>query len=296
MNLRDLEYFKYLAESLSFTKTAEYFFVSQPSISIALKRLEDTFETKLIMRERSAKNIYLTPAGKLLYQRANDILALYLQTKEDLSTIVTENTQLGITREIYHTILPNLLAHSNEPNQNLELIQEKNVEDLIDSLRHHKYSSAILPHETPHVRQKWLTATPLYQVPLKIWISDRNPLSKKDIVSIDDIKDLSFISYPKGSLHEQLFYQWALYNKLPLDKIFYSDNHNIISTLIANDSRIALMADFDYLLRPDIVSIELLHAPTYYISLVVNNEVNLSSAQIKLNQQLISSNSTEETD
>lgn len=289
MNLRDLEYFKYLAESLSFTKTAEHFFVSQPSISIALKRLEETFETKLIMRERSARNIYLTSAGKLLYQRSNELLSLFTQTKEDLKAIMTENTQLGLTSETQHTILLPLLEQSNEYHHNLEFIHEQNIDNLLNALRHHQYSSALFPHIEPKIKKKWLDATLLQELPLKIWVSTRHPLAEKKFVTVEDIKPYSFISYPKGSIHEVLFHEWSIKNKLPLDKVFYSEDPNIISTLISNDSRIALMANPKYLLRPDIISISLIDAPHYYISLVANNEMDISPAQITLNNLIIQS-------
>ncbi|MDN6569123.1 MAG: LysR family transcriptional regulator, partial [Tetragenococcus halophilus] len=64
MKIQDLVYFKYLVESSSFTKTAEAFYVSQPSISLSLKRLENEFNTKLITRDRSKRSFHLEAAGE----------------------------------------------------------------------------------------------------------------------------------------------------------------------------------------------------------------------------------------
>src|SRR5699024_12883684 len=66
-----LIYFHYLAESLSFTDTATHFFVSQPSISTAVKRLETEFNTSLIDRRKTLKKMELTPAGKILYKNTD---------------------------------------------------------------------------------------------------------------------------------------------------------------------------------------------------------------------------------
>ena len=52
MNIKDLTYFNHLAKTLSFTETASYFYISQPSISMAIKRLEEELDT-LITRTMS---------------------------------------------------------------------------------------------------------------------------------------------------------------------------------------------------------------------------------------------------
>ena len=60
MNIRDLEYFNALAEMLSFTQVAHKFAVSQPTVSYAIKRLEENYGCDLIAREASHRSISLT--------------------------------------------------------------------------------------------------------------------------------------------------------------------------------------------------------------------------------------------
>lgn len=52
MNIKDLEYYQKLVETRSYTKTAEFFNLSQPSISAAIKRLSKEFNTQLITQKR----------------------------------------------------------------------------------------------------------------------------------------------------------------------------------------------------------------------------------------------------
>lgn len=289
MNLRDLEYFKYLAESLSFTKTAEHFFVSQPSISIALKRLEEEFETTLIQRERSAKNIHLTPTGRILYQRTIDMLGLYGQTKQEIKAVNVENIQLGLVPSIGNHFLPKLLASANEHLHSLKLIEEATNDDLFESLRTKKYSTAILAHLEPEIKNNWLDSYQLAQAPLKLCVSKNHPLSKYPELSLLELADESFVTLSKGSIHEQLFNKWASDVKLSLDNVFYCNDINTLMSLVISGARVALLMDPISINQEDIVTISVKNAPICYTSLVVNNEISLNDAQLAFNQSLIHS-------
>lgn len=289
MNLRDLEYFKYLAESLSFTKTAEHFYVSQPSISIALKRLEDEFETILIQRERSAKNIHLTPSGRLLYQRTIDMLGLYGQTKQEIKAVNIDSIQLGFVPLIGNHFLPQLLAHANDYLHNLKLVEEANTTDTLESLRAKKYSTALLAHVEPVLPQQWLTGHLITESPVKLWVSKDHPLAKYRELSIMELKNEAFISFESGSIHEVLFHMWATEHQVGLDNVFYCNDTHTIASLIASGKRVALLMDAISFNRDDIVAIPVKNAPVSYISFVVNNTMELTTAQTQFNQQLIDS-------
>lgn len=72
MELRQLEYFIAVTNLKSFTKAADKLHVAQPSITIAIKKLEDSLG--VILLERKQKNINLTKEGEVFYKRANEII------------------------------------------------------------------------------------------------------------------------------------------------------------------------------------------------------------------------------
>lgn len=72
MNLKDLAYFVALVEEGSFTKAAARMGVSQPTLSTQVKRLEQDLGASLV--ERSTQKLILTPAGKEVAKRAEDIV------------------------------------------------------------------------------------------------------------------------------------------------------------------------------------------------------------------------------
>ena len=67
MNLKDLQYFYDLCQLQSYTKVAKQHKVSQPTISYAVKRLEDSFNCKLIHRDPSHRTFKLTEQGKFFW-------------------------------------------------------------------------------------------------------------------------------------------------------------------------------------------------------------------------------------
>lgn len=82
MEIRQLEYFRTIAENGSLASAAEVIGIAQPSLSIQLKNLEGRIGTQLFVR--SPRGVTLTDAGAVLLERANEILALVERTKHEV--------------------------------------------------------------------------------------------------------------------------------------------------------------------------------------------------------------------
>jgi DNA-binding transcriptional LysR family regulator len=82
MNLDQLKYFLAVAETSSFTKASERLFISQPSLSVGIQKLEADIGAKLF--ERGKKRVLLTSAGKHFLDKAKTILKEYESVKHEL--------------------------------------------------------------------------------------------------------------------------------------------------------------------------------------------------------------------
>lgn len=84
MKIKDLEYFVALIKLKNFTAVADQFGVSQPTITYAVKRLEEEFDTKLIRRDQSHQSIIITDSGEQLNRHAVNILNEIQLTTNDM--------------------------------------------------------------------------------------------------------------------------------------------------------------------------------------------------------------------
>jgi DNA-binding transcriptional LysR family regulator len=97
VELRALRYFVEVVRQQSFTVAAEQMFVTQPTISKMVKSLEDEIGSPLLLRE--GRHMALTDAGRIVYQRGQDVLAAHAQLQaelDDLGTLGRGELSIGI--------------------------------------------------------------------------------------------------------------------------------------------------------------------------------------------------------
>lgn len=293
MNLRDLEYFKYLAESLSFTKTAEHFFVSQPSISIALKRLEDEFGSILIKRNRSTKYIQVTPSGQLLYQRTIEMLNLFNNTKTEIANLNSQNVYFGFLPTIGGAYFTRILPHLTEFISDLKLVEEESSVEMLQLVKQRKVPAAIVGTDDAASNEKWLTQYQMDTKELCVCVSPNHPLAKYSEITAEQLDGESFLSLSKGYLHYKLFNQWAKEHDVNISDVLYTDEIPTAHSIIASGIRVGILIDNLVQERKDIVAIPLKDSPSFYINLVLNNDNDLIPAQKSFNEKLVEAISKE---
>lgn len=153
MTLTDLRYIVALARERHFGRAAERCFVSQPTLSVAVKKLED--ELGVALFERSAGEVHVTPLGEQIVAQAERALAEVARIKE----IVTQNKdplsgvlRLGVIYTVGPYLLPKLVPLLRERAPNMPLaLQENYTNRLLGSLRLGELDAIIiaLPHEEP---------------------------------------------------------------------------------------------------------------------------------------------------
>jgi len=107
-----LKVFYTAARRLSFSRASEELFISQPAVSKHISALEKAYKVKLFVRKGS--KISLTPEGKLLYDYAEEIFALYRKLQFEMDQRINKNNgklSLGASTTIAQYVLPSVLAH-----------------------------------------------------------------------------------------------------------------------------------------------------------------------------------------
>jgi LysR family hydrogen peroxide-inducible transcriptional activator len=176
MNLRDLRYLVALADHLHFGRAADACFVSQPTLSTQIRKLEDELEIELF--ERSPRHIMLTDVGARVVERARVVLRETDQIREIARR--TQDPESGSLRlGLFPTLGPYLLPHivqrirARFPRMELLLVEEK-TEDVLRGLREGSLDAGILALP---VHDDQLHVEPLFEEPFVLAVPSSHPLA-----------------------------------------------------------------------------------------------------------------------
>lgn len=197
MNLRDLRYLVALAEHKHFGHAAEASFVSQPTLSTQIKKLEDELEVSLV--ERTPRKVLLTEVGKEIAQRARDVLTEVDQIRAIARR--TRDPESGTLRlGIFPTLGPYLLPHvipsirSRFPRLELLLVEEK-TEVVLRQLREGRLDAAILALP---IHDDQLHAEFLFEEQFVLAVPESHGLARRTVLKIDDLSDESLLLLEEG--------------------------------------------------------------------------------------------------
>lgn len=287
MKLQDLTYFKYLAESLSFTETASHFFVSQPSISMAVKRLETELEATLVDRRKTLKQIQLTPAGEILYDRASQVIDILDTTKQDIEDIEQENVYYGFLPTIGGYFLPKIMSKLSRFTQSMIFVEEESSDIMLDLVLSEKVPVAIVGHELPYIRDNKIRQMQLLNLEMALWVAPDHPLAGKGPITADEAREEIFISLSEGYTHQRIFEDWARQNKIPEPNIVYAKEIQTAHSIAASTQMVAFMSEIIVGDNSGLVRVPLIGAPKFYVSLILNTEIENTFIQQEFNEALL---------
>jgi LysR family transcriptional regulator, hydrogen peroxide-inducible genes activator len=197
MNLRDLRYFVALAEHKHFGRAAQASFVSQPTLSTQIKKLEDELGVALV--ERTPRKVLLTEVGKEIAVRAREVLTEVDQIKAIARrTIDPESGTLRLG--MFPTLGPYLLPHvvpeirSRFPRLEMLLVEEK-TETLLRQLREGRLDCALLalPIHDDQLHEEFL-----FEEPFLLAVPEHHALAKNKTLKLDDLSDQNLLLLEEG--------------------------------------------------------------------------------------------------
>ena len=194
MNLNQLEYLKELIYCGNFTQAAQNLGISQPALSIQIRKLEE--ETELLLIDRRTKPIQLTKDGESYFELVSDILHRIEELKELpflLANQVKGKLRMGIIPTLAPYFISLFLDELYLKYPELELIVEELItEEIIRKLRTGHLDAGII--STPLEVSGPFHIRPLFYEKFFLYVSDRHSLFQKVQVSMEDL-DLNEIWY-----------------------------------------------------------------------------------------------------
>jgi LysR family hydrogen peroxide-inducible transcriptional activator len=197
MNLKDLKYLVALADTGHFGKAAERTFVSQPTLSAQLKKLEEYLGVKLV--ERQPKNVQLTDIGREVVTRARRML----DEGDEIVALARHNTdplagrlKLALIPTIGPYLLPRVMLKLRKALPDLSLmLYEHQTGALLKRLRDGEIDAGIMALPAP---QDGLESRVLYQEEFTVALPAQHPLAAKTTIRVQDLKGHTLLLLEDG--------------------------------------------------------------------------------------------------
>ncbi|KQY85836.1 MULTISPECIES: hydrogen peroxide-inducible genes activator [Roseateles] len=187
MTLTELRYIVAVARERHFGRAAEACFVSQPTLSVAIKKLEEELDLKIF--ERGGSEVSVTPLGEEIVRQAQSVLdqagaikEIAKRGKDPLAGAL----RLGIIYTIGPYLLPELVKHTIELYPQMPLmLQENFTVKLLEMLRTGELDCAIMAEPFPDAG---LATAQLYDEPFVVALPASHPLADRATISAEELK------------------------------------------------------------------------------------------------------------
>ncbi|MCH7506082.1 MAG: LysR family transcriptional regulator [Proteobacteria bacterium] len=197
MNLRALQYFVKLSDLRHFSKAAEACFVSQPTLSTQVRKLEDELGVQLV--ERSPRKIMLTPVGEEIAERARLVLSDIDQIRavaRRAGDPADGNLRLGLFPTLAPYLLPHVIPNIRKqyPNLRLQLAEEK-TDDILKMLHQGELDAALLALP---INDNGLDLEILFDEPFVLAVPGDHPLATKSRIILKDLNGSELLLLEEG--------------------------------------------------------------------------------------------------
>ena len=187
MTLTELKYIVAVARERHFGRAAEGCFVSQPTLSVAVKKLEDELDVKIF--ERGSNEVSVTPLGEEIVRQAQQVIEQAASIKEIAKRgkdPVSGPLRLGVIYTIGPYLLPDLVRQAIERVPQMPLmLQENFTSKLLEMLRTGELDCAIMAEPFP---DSGLAVAQLYDEPFVAAFPTKHALAKRKQVSAEELK------------------------------------------------------------------------------------------------------------
>ncbi len=231
MTYNQLKYFNAVCQFNNISRAAKKMYVSQPSVSLAIKELEDELGEVLFLRNNN--KLYLTEAGQMLWEMSEDMLA-QMELITDCITkrhMDEEQLTIGMTAEISSWTIPYVERIVQElrgkyPRLEIKLMQVLPIE-LDKAVGNHLVDVAFCNADGPlpaRMSSKIITHAELYVI-----MGVQHPLAKREKICLSDLRDTEVI----GDYIDQEHWQKWLHNFfetedfIPKTSFFFTQNEAV---------------------------------------------------------------------
>lgn len=242
MRIQQLHYIVKIVETGSMNEAAKQLFITQPSLSNAVRDLEREMGIKIFIR--NTKGITLTKDGVEFLSYARQILEQTALLEERYKSKDTNRELFSVSSQHYAFVVNafvSLLKGADMSRYEL-FLRETRTYEIIDDVKNFRSEIGVLFLNsynrdvlTKMFDDNRLTYTSLFQAHPHIFVSQDNPLANRDIVTMKDLEDFPYLSYDQG-IHNSFYFSEEIFSQIPHKKsIVVSDRATLFNLLIGLD-------------------------------------------------------------
>ncbi len=241
--IEEMKTFIEVVKCKNFTKAAKKVNLSQPSVSVHIKRLEEYLDARLIDRSSKSKNVDITQSGYIVYEQSKKIMSLLKETKQKIEELESTNggkLVIGASMTIGDYLLPKILSDFKRENPNIEIeVIINNTMVICDKLNKMEIDIGLVEGIDTHFNFK---RRDFYNDQLMIAVSKDSELLNSEF-SIDKLQNQTWVSREEGSgTQEFLKIFFMQYNINPKNILVLGSNYSV-KEVVKNNIGITLISE-----------------------------------------------------
>ena len=232
MTIIQLQYLIEVANCGSFSAASEHCFVTQPSLSMQIKSLED--ELGVVLLDRSKKPVIPTEAGALVIAQAQETIKAYNTIRESVAELKGETAgklRLGVIPTIAPYLLHKFIPDFVKRYPKIELeIREMVTADIIEALKRDKIDAALVASGTCG---EGILERDLFSDTFYAYVSPSNPLFERSNIRFEDIDMNDLIMLSRGNcMRDQIIELCEARRNLPSSYYFESGSLDTLMRIV----------------------------------------------------------------
>lgn len=273
MTLQQLKYVIEIVNCGSMSEAAKRLYISQPSLSNAVKELEN--ETGIILFARTNKGVILSPEGNEFLGYARQVVEQAELMEERYLHAKPAHASFSVSTQHYSfavNAFVSLIKKNGYDEYDFNL-RETRTYEIIEDVKTHRSEIGILylnsfNSKVMHklFKENNLSFYPLFTAEPHIFISKQNPLSQKEFVTLDDLKEYPYLSFEQGTYNSFYFSEEILSTVYRKKNIVVCDRATLFNLLIGLNG---------YTISSGIISAELNGSDIISIPLQVDEDISI---------------------
>lgn len=230
MELTQMKYFVKLAEELNFTEAARKLFITQSTLSLSIKRLEEECGTPLF--DRIGKGTYLTDAGRIFVEFARRAIRdtdTGLRRMKEMQGIYTGRLRIGVTYSLHDILNDCILLFTEQFSEaGLSIIESDSIKELEELVLKGDIDFAFTYRSKR--MSTLLDCTGIFETPLCVIASKEHEIAAKDQISLRGLHKYPFVLFPYG-----------IHTRMEIEQMFVMHKEPVLDPLIeVNDAGLIL--------------------------------------------------------